>query len=150
VCLCLRVRLVAPLCGLPACCQVSSKYSKGRQLIAKKNRDIQLLLRKLDAVPTRAELMQYERRFVELNDQMAANLEETRKYFAKCVVTPPVVPPPLRASSSACVLLPPPLLLVLPRRRASRGWWRTRYLARVTLVMDRACRCGCNSWAIED
>jgi len=63
--------------------EVSSKYAKGRQLIAKKNRDIQTLLRKIDGVPTRAELMQYERRFVELNDQMAANLEETRKYFAK-------------------------------------------------------------------
>ena len=63
--------------------EVSSKYAKGRQLIAKKNREIQTLLRKIDGVPTRAELMQYERRFVELNDQMAANLEETRKYFAK-------------------------------------------------------------------
>lgn len=68
-----------------SCSQVTSKYTKGRQLIAKKNRDIQTLLRKIDGVPTRAELMQYERRFVELNDQMAANLEETRKYFAKYV-----------------------------------------------------------------
>lgn len=61
--------------------EVSAKYRKGRQLIAKKNRDLQALSRKIDELPTRAELLQYERRFVELYQQVAAKLDETRKYY---------------------------------------------------------------------
>ena len=36
---------------------------------AKKNRDIAVLLKKIDEVPSRAELSQYQRRFVELYNQ---------------------------------------------------------------------------------
>ena len=32
---------------------------------------------------SRAELVQYERRFVEVYEQIAANLEETRRYYTK-------------------------------------------------------------------
>ena len=37
--------------------------------------------RQIDDVPTRTELIQYERRFVELYEQVASKLDETRKYF---------------------------------------------------------------------
>jgi len=37
--------------------------------------------REIDDVPTRSELIQYERRFVELFDQVARKLDETRKYY---------------------------------------------------------------------
>lgn len=35
-------------------------------VLAKKNQDIAAVLRQIDDIPTRAELIQYERRFVEL------------------------------------------------------------------------------------
>ena len=38
--------------------------------------------RLIDDIPTRTELIQYERRFVELYQQVALKLEETRKYYA--------------------------------------------------------------------
>ena len=38
--------------------------------------------RKIDDIPTRTELIQYERRFVELYEEVASKLEETRKYFS--------------------------------------------------------------------
>ena len=49
---------------------MSSKYAKGRQLLSKKSRAIATVLRKIDEVPMRSELIQYERRFVELYDQV--------------------------------------------------------------------------------
>lgn len=38
--------------------------------------------RQIDDVPSRSELIQYERRFVELYEQVADKLDETRKYFS--------------------------------------------------------------------
>eukprot|EP00941_MAST-03F_sp_MAST-3F-sp1_P000363 g363.t1 len=62
--------------------EVQAKYDKGKLLLANKARDIATLQRKIDEVPLRSELIQYERRFVELYDLIAAKLDETRKYFS--------------------------------------------------------------------
>jgi len=58
-----------------------AKFSKVRQLLAKKNQEISFVQRKIDDIPTRTELVQYERRFVELHDQVASKLDETKKHF---------------------------------------------------------------------
>jgi hypothetical protein len=60
---------------------VEEKFNKGRLMLAKRNQEIAKILRLLDDVPTRTELMQYERRFAELYEEVAAKLEENRKYF---------------------------------------------------------------------
>ena len=59
---------------------VEEKFNKGRSMLAKRNQEIAKILRLLDEVPTRAELMQYERRFTELYEEVASKLEENRKY----------------------------------------------------------------------
>ncbi|KAL1527059.1 hypothetical protein AB1Y20_015743 [Prymnesium parvum] len=57
------------------------KSRRMKRLVGQKGRSIALLQRKLDDVPNRAELVQYERRFRELYHQVASKLEETKKYF---------------------------------------------------------------------
>ena len=57
------------------------KYSRARNILAKKTREIAILQRKLDDCPSRAELAQYQRRFVELHKQVSSTLTETRQYF---------------------------------------------------------------------
>ncbi|GAM22979.1 hypothetical protein SAMD00019534_061540 [Acytostelium subglobosum LB1] len=57
------------------------KLQKLKQLLNKKNRDISLLQRYLDELPSRAELLQYQRMFVELSEQSDAKLTETRQYY---------------------------------------------------------------------
>ncbi|KAH3719408.1 coiled-coil domain-containing protein 93-like [Dreissena polymorpha] len=57
------------------------KLHKIRLLLARKNRDIAGLQRKIDEVPSRAELSQYQRRFVELYNQVAATHKETKQFF---------------------------------------------------------------------
>ena len=57
------------------------KFTRARNLLAKKTREIASLQRKLDDCPSRAELAQYQRRFVELHKQVSATLTETRQYF---------------------------------------------------------------------
>jgi len=59
----------------------SQKLDKVRALWAKKGRDLALVERKLDDVPSRAELAQYQRMFVELYEQVATKLVETRRYY---------------------------------------------------------------------
>ena len=61
--------------------EMLAKYNKMRQLVATRNQAIAATSRQIDDVPTRTELIQYERRFVELYEQVAAKLDETRKYF---------------------------------------------------------------------
>ena len=51
-------------------------------MLSKRARAVALLSRKLEDIPTRPELIQYERRFEELYDTVQAKLKETRKYFA--------------------------------------------------------------------
>ncbi|GAB6033391.1 Coiled-coil domain-containing protein 93 [Chamberlinius hualienensis] len=57
------------------------KLQKLRLLLAKKNREIAVLQRKLDEIPTRAELSQYQQRFLELYSQVAAKHKETKQFY---------------------------------------------------------------------
>lgn len=66
------------------CLQISTKHAKIRRFLAQKNQDIARLSRTIDDIPTRSELVQYERRFFELYTQVAGKLDETRKYFSTC------------------------------------------------------------------
>lgn len=59
------------------------KYESDRAMLSKRSRAVSLLNRKLEDIPSRAELIQYERRFEELYDTVQAKLKETRKYFAQ-------------------------------------------------------------------
>nr|CAH7735399.1 unnamed protein product [Callosobruchus chinensis] len=52
-----------------------------RLQLAKKNRHVAALQRQLDNVPNRAELAQYQRRFLELYNQVAAKHKETKQYY---------------------------------------------------------------------
>ena len=58
------------------------KAAQMRRLVGQKGREIAQLHRQVDDIPTSAELMQYERRFRELYSQVAAKLEETKKFYA--------------------------------------------------------------------
>jgi phytoene/squalene synthetase len=62
--------------------QMTAKYDRLRQLLAETNLEIANTSRAIDDVPTRTELIQYERRFSEQYQQVAWKLEETRKYYA--------------------------------------------------------------------
>ncbi|XP_039769495.1 coiled-coil domain-containing protein 93 isoform X2 [Ornithorhynchus anatinus] len=55
----------------------------GRQYQAEKDKlqKIRLLLRKIDEVPCRAELSQYQKRFIELYGQVLATHKETKQFF---------------------------------------------------------------------
>lgn len=57
------------------------KLKKIKQLSSKRNREIALLQRKIDEVPSRIEINQYEKRFKELYGQIVSKLDETRKYY---------------------------------------------------------------------
>uniref|UniRef100_A0A665W051 Coiled-coil domain-containing protein 93 n=1 Tax=Echeneis naucrates TaxID=173247 RepID=A0A665W051_ECHNA len=48
---------------------------------ARRNREIAVLQRKIDEVPSRVELTQYQKRFVELYSQVAATHKETKQFF---------------------------------------------------------------------
>ena len=61
--------------------QVTSKYNRLRQVLADANLEVANTARTIDDIPTRTELIQYERRFAELYQQVAWKLEETRKYY---------------------------------------------------------------------
>ena len=61
--------------------QSKEKLKKIRQLISKRTRDISLIERKIDEVPSRSELGQYQRQFVELYEQVASKFTETRQYY---------------------------------------------------------------------
>lgn len=62
---------------------IDKKYGKVRGILARKNQTISTVAREIDDVPTRTELIQYERRFEELYQEIESTLEETRKYFDK-------------------------------------------------------------------
>ncbi|XP_029386265.1 coiled-coil domain-containing protein 93 [Echeneis naucrates] len=57
------------------------KLQKIRLLMARRNREIAVLQRKIDEVPSRVELTQYQKRFVELYSQVAATHKETKQFF---------------------------------------------------------------------
>lgn len=58
-----------------------AKLTKLRQVLAKKNQEIANVNRQIDDIPTRAELLQFERRFVELYDLVSEKLVETRTFY---------------------------------------------------------------------
>eukprot|EP00730_Choanoeca_flexa_P013648 TRINITY_DN5556_c0_g2_i1.p1 TRINITY_DN5556_c0_g2~~TRINITY_DN5556_c0_g2_i1.p1 ORF type:complete len:613 (+),score=207.05 TRINITY_DN5556_c0_g2_i1:119-1957(+) len=60
----------------------SAKLDKARVIVGRRNRKIAYLERKLDSVPSRGELKQYQRRFVELYEQINAKHRETQDYYA--------------------------------------------------------------------
>ncbi|KAM8856154.1 coiled-coil domain-containing protein 93 isoform 2-T2 [Spinachia spinachia] len=57
------------------------KLQKIRLLMAQRNRGIAILQRKIDEVPSRAELTQYQKRFIELYSQVSATHKETKQFF---------------------------------------------------------------------
>ncbi|XP_069472694.1 coiled-coil domain-containing protein 93 isoform X2 [Ambystoma mexicanum] len=57
------------------------KLQKIRLLLARRNREIAILHRKIDEVPSRAELTQYQKRFIELYGQVSATHKETKQFF---------------------------------------------------------------------
>ncbi|XP_075873032.1 coiled-coil domain-containing protein 93 isoform X2 [Nelusetta ayraudi] len=57
------------------------KLQRMRLLMARRNREIAVLQRKIDEVPSRAELTQYQKRFLELYSQVAATHKETKQFF---------------------------------------------------------------------
>uniref|UniRef100_A0AAQ4QXC8 Coiled-coil domain-containing protein 93 n=1 Tax=Gasterosteus aculeatus aculeatus TaxID=481459 RepID=A0AAQ4QXC8_GASAC len=57
------------------------KLQKIRLLMARRNREIAILQRKIDEVPSRAELTQYQKRFIELYSQVSATHKETKQFF---------------------------------------------------------------------
>jgi hypothetical protein len=57
------------------------KLNEMREALAKKNADVARAERAIDDVPSRIELQQYQRQFIELYGQVAARLVETRRHF---------------------------------------------------------------------
>ena len=57
------------------------KLQKIRLLAAKRNRDIASVQWKIDDVPARAELNQYQQRFIELYNHVAATHKETKQFY---------------------------------------------------------------------
>ncbi|CAG9821762.1 unnamed protein product [Phaedon cochleariae] len=64
--------------------EINEEQEKIRVLrlqVAKKNRHVAALQRQLDDVPNRAELAQYQKRFLELYNQVASKHKETKQYY---------------------------------------------------------------------
>jgi len=59
----------------------SEKLEKLREVFAAKNRQVAIIKRKIDSVPSRRELQQYQRQFVEVFEQMAVKYTETKQYY---------------------------------------------------------------------
>lgn len=60
----------------------TKKLNKVRRNLAAKSRTVNDLSRKIDEVPSRAELTQYQKRFVELYDQIAVTHVETKQFYS--------------------------------------------------------------------
>lgn len=58
------------------------KWLKIRELLTKTKQEISKNERIIDEIPTRAELLQYEHRFIELYELVAEKLKETKKYYS--------------------------------------------------------------------
>ncbi|KAG2518591.1 hypothetical protein JM16_005244 [Phytophthora kernoviae] len=61
--------------------QMAQKHKDMKMAAAKQTRALHLKMKQIDEIPTRIELVQYEKRFVELYDEVALTLDETRKYY---------------------------------------------------------------------
>jgi len=60
---------------------LKKQLGEARLKLAKRTRLVMELERKIDSIPSRAELSQYQRRFVELYNQISAKQNETQNYF---------------------------------------------------------------------
>ena len=60
---------------------MKKQLGKARLKLAKRTRLVMELERKIDSIPSRAELSQYQRRFVELYNQISSKQNETQNYF---------------------------------------------------------------------
>ena len=58
------------------------RYEKARTILAEKNQEVAILQRKLESKPSQTELTQYQRRFVELYEQINLKVEENRRFYA--------------------------------------------------------------------
>lgn len=58
-----------------------AKQRRLRGMLARRSREVDRLQRLIDDVPSRGELLQYERRFMELYDTMARQMEELRAHY---------------------------------------------------------------------
>ena len=70
----------------------TAKVEKLRQMVAGKTQEIHILKRKIDDVPARAELVQYERRFVELYEQVRAGPKCLEPQMMMMIIIRPKVP----------------------------------------------------------
>ncbi|CEG49497.1 Uncharacterized conserved protein [Plasmopara halstedii] len=61
--------------------QMVEKRKNLKIAAAQQNRELHRKLKQIDDTPSRIELVQYEKRFIELYNEVALTLEETRKYF---------------------------------------------------------------------
>ncbi len=61
---------------------LSSRVGKAEALIGRKMREIGDMKKQLDDIPSRAELSQYQKRFVELYNQISFKYTETKHYFS--------------------------------------------------------------------
>ncbi|RWS16258.1 coiled-coil domain-containing protein 93-like protein [Dinothrombium tinctorium] len=57
------------------------KHRKVKLLLAERNKAVAIMQRKLDDIPSRAELSQYQKRFYELYNQVSAKHNETKKFY---------------------------------------------------------------------
>ena len=60
---------------------LKKQLGEARLKLAKRTRLVMELERKIDSIPSRAELSQYQRRFVELYNQISSKQNETQNYF---------------------------------------------------------------------
>ena len=58
-----------------------ARHRRLRGMLARRNREMDRLQRLVDDVPSRPELLQYERRFMELYETMARQMDEMRKHY---------------------------------------------------------------------
>tara|TARA_R110002050_G_scaffold120059_2_gene237960 strand:- start:900 stop:2789 length:1890 start_codon:yes stop_codon:yes gene_type:complete len=60
----------------------SEKLTQLRSMAAKKTRDIAMVKRRIDEIPSRTELTQYQQALLDLYEQVDAKLNETRQYYS--------------------------------------------------------------------
>ncbi|CAI5713893.1 unnamed protein product [Hyaloperonospora brassicae] len=61
--------------------QMAQQHRCLKYAASKQTRAVHCKLRQIDEIPSRFELVQYEKRFEELYDEVALTLDETRKYY---------------------------------------------------------------------
>ena len=62
--------------------EILKKYQRARGILAEKNREVAVLQRKLESKPSQTELTQFQRRFVELYEQINLKVEENRRFYS--------------------------------------------------------------------